>query len=585
MKAPARWSYILDGDTRRGHAPAIWRWATVRSGLQSLSIFLASSLLLAPLVAQESTTDATDDFLWEVSEGCAKVEGTRDYLRKFPQGLHAEEARACLRAWHDEQAAWNRVKGCDDAGEVERFLEEVPESRYRDEALQCLAWSKVRRCDEINAVRRFLREFPESLYAAEASDCIARHELREQERERRALVERRLTECRAHFRAGRVSAGAGGNALACFGQVLGDDPGNLEALQGIEEIVAYYLRRATTALDVGDPVAAEREVGRLESIVPESSDVEALRRRLEGLKQELTEHERIEQERKALIEEVERQLELGEYEKVVELVSDGQKRGLEDKYLDSLARQAEEALANEAMSQSLAATVAEVQAHIEQRNVTGARAGLDAAKDMGLDGERYGVLATAIAEAEREAAEAAAQRAREAQVSESETQRERGDYEAARTALRRARELGLHEARYEEEMLLIARLEAAQLLSACREYKSDWRWEAALDCVRRVLELDEHNAEAWEEARELDMLAAFSTAHQSPSVEGYYRFTQDYPWSIFVDVASVRLQELEDGYWEEVKATDTREGYERYLEIYPEGRYAIESHRRSSGGG
>ena len=127
--------------------------------------------------------------------------------------------------------------------------------------------------------------------------------------------------------------------------------------------------------------------------------------------------------------------------------------------------------------------------------------------------------------------------------------------------------------------------EAVQSLSECRTLKSARRWEEALECVRRVIALDEDNAEAREEARDLEMLAAFSRVHGAPTVEGYFRFIQDYAWSPFVDAASEGLSGLENAYWEEVEAADTLERCRRYLEIYPAGRYVAEARRCLSGGG
>ena len=127
--------------------------------------------------------------------------------------------------------------------------------------------------------------------------------------------------------------------------------------------------------------------------------------------------------------------------------------------------------------------------------------------------------------------------------------------------------------------------DVVQLLSECDPLKSERRWGEALECVRRVIALDEDNADAREEERNLEMLVAFSRVHDAPSVEGYYQFIKDYRWSPFVDAAGEGLKELEDPYWEDVKAADTPESYRRYLEIYPAGQYANEAQRRLSSGG
>ena len=188
---------------------------------------------------------------------------------------------------------------------------------------------------------------------------------------------------------------------------------------------------------------------------------------------------------------------------------------------------------------------------------------------------------------------------------------EEGEIAEARRVLEEARVLGLHDDLYQAfsaaideadngaapapdpqtpETLTPERPEpgetgAVQSLSGCAPLESERRWEEALECVRRVIALDEDNAEAREKERNLEMLAAFSRVHDEPSVEGYYQFIKDYPWSHFVDAAGEGLKELENAYWEDVKAMDTPDGYRRYLEIYPAGRHADEARSRLSDGG
>ena len=544
MKERARIGCILGADASCGGATVGARSATIGMGLRSAAICLASSLLLVSLAASADYDDATDSFFWEAVFGCKTVSGTEKYLRRFPEGLHAGEAHACLKRWEDdEQAAWDRVKACND----------------------------------LDAVKRFLRESPESRYAAEASECIANLE-------RGQRIERQLTGCHKHFRAGRIVSGRGGNALDCYGEVLDEDPGNPEAHKGIDEIVAHYSRKAAEALNRGDPVAAGRAIEQVEEIVPESPDLAVLRRKLDDLNREIADQERIQQERETLRAEAETLFEKGEYEEVIALVANGRKRGADDKRASALGRQAQDALDAAEAARNLEAKVNEVRARIEQKDTAGARTSLEEAKNLGLDDETSATLAAEIGEAEREKDEAARQQALEAMVSESQALRERGDHEGARDALRRALDLGLPEARYQEEMERIDRLAAAQLLASCLEHKSRRRWQEALACVRQVIELDDDNAEAREEERQLDMLVAFSRVYQSPSVEGYFQFAQDYPWSPFVDAANEGLTELESSYWEEVKAADTPERYLRYLEIYPAGLYSSEARRLSGGG-
>ena len=520
------------------------RSATIGMGLRSAAICLASLLLVVPLAAAADSNDATDSFFWEAVGGCKTVSGTEKYLRRYPEGLHAEEANACLKRWEDDQqAAWDRVKACTDLGAVKRFLQESPKSRY----------------------------------AAEASECIA-------SLERGQRIERQLTGCRKHFSAGRIVSGRGGNALDCYGEVLDEDPGNPEAHKGIDDIVAHYSGKAAEALNRGDPVTAEQAIEQVAEIVPESPDLADLRRKLQDLNREIADQERLQQERETLRTEAETLFEQGEYEEVIALVANGHKRGVDDKRASALGRQAQDALDAAEEAQNLEAKVNEVRARIEQKDTAGARTSLEEAKDLGLDDETSTTLAAEIDAAEREKDEAARQQALEAMMSESQALRERGDHEGARDALRRALDLGLPEARYQEEMQRIDRLAAAELLATCLDHKSRRRWQEALACVRQVIELDADHTEAREEERELDMLVAFSEVYQSPSVEGFFRFVQDYAWSPFVDAANEGLAELESAYWEEVKAANTPERYLRYLEIYPAGLHSSEARRLAGGG-
>ena len=540
MKGHA-WKSFIPGtdDDCRGGAPAASRSAAVRWRPRSAAICLAWALLL---VSQAATAD--ENYYWEVIGGCKTVPGTKSYLRRYPQGVHANNAHECLRRWEaEEKAAWDQVKACND----------------------------------IDAVKQFLREYPESRYAAEASECIAKQD-------RRTRIERRLDGCRTHFEAGRISTGMPGNALECYGKVLQEDPGNPDALKGIDDIVAHYSRKAEEALDRGDSNAAERAIEQVAQITPESPNVEALRSKLGELNREIAHQEWLEQEREKLRAEAEKLFGEGKYEEVIALIADAGKREVDDKRASTLGRQSEEALAAAAAGRELEAKVTEVRARIQQKDAAGARARLEDAKVLGLDDETHGNLMAEIERLEREKNESARQQAREAMVSESQTLRESGDYEGARDAMRRALDLGLPEVQYQEEMASIDRLEAAQLFATCLEHKSRRRWDEGLACVRRVLELDDENSDAGEEERQLDMLAAFSRVHQSPSAEGYFQFIRDYRWSPFVDVANEGLKELESSYWEEVKAADTPEGYQRYLEIYPTGRNASEARRRSGGG-
>ena len=93
-------------------------------------------------------------------------------------------------------------------------------------------------------------------------------------------VGRLLQACQAHFEAGRLTRGRGGNALACYEAVLNKDPTNVTALQGIAQIEAHYAKQAEQALQLGQLDRAKQALGRLRELNSESPRLAALQRQL-----------------------------------------------------------------------------------------------------------------------------------------------------------------------------------------------------------------------------------------------------------------------------------------------------------------
>ena len=70
------------------------------------------------------------------------------------------------------------------------------------------------------------------------------------------------------------------SAYHYFQRVLELDPGNADALHGIEQIVARYMRLATEALDNNDKDNAERYIARGFRVKPDDKGLQALRERM-----------------------------------------------------------------------------------------------------------------------------------------------------------------------------------------------------------------------------------------------------------------------------------------------------------------
>ena len=169
----------------------------------------------------------------------------------------------------------------------------------------------------------------------------------------------------------------------------------------------------------------------------------------------------------------------------------------------------------------------------------------------------------------------------------------RGEIPAARELLGEARAGGLGDATHGELEAAIAEAEARRaaearavevrrLLEACTEHGEAKRLAEAVACYRQVLALEPGHAEAAAAIRRLEPLVAWKEVSGKDTVEGYYGFEGAHAGSLFARLARHRLEELEASYWKSVQEAGTAEAYGRYLEIYPEGRFAVLARRRAS---
>ena len=322
---------------------------------------LLLAVAAAPTDAHSRTNEeAMDDYVWRAYLGCEDMGGTRKYLKHYPEGIHAAEAKECI--------AWDVAGRCESRGLVLKFLETYPNSSKREEAERCLE-----RLDEAHR--------------------------------RKIQVERLLSECRAHHEANRLTAGVGGNALECYARVLKQDPGNAKALDGIARIERYYVDKAVSSLERERPELVERWIERLSSINPEHPQIEALTAKLAELKQLLAENERRVAAREALRQEVDALLAEGKPAAARSKLREARKKGLTGKALAALEERVEKALAKAEAARSLSRMVAEIRSLVERGEVGRARERLGEAKALGLDDGTHGKLAAAIrkVEARREA--------------------------------------------------------------------------------------------------------------------------------------------------------------------------------------
>jgi formylglycine-generating enzyme required for sulfatase activity/uncharacterized caspase-like protein len=89
-----------------------------------------------------------------------------------------------------------------------------------------------------------------------------------------------LRTCETHFEAGRLTSGRGGNALACYEDVLKKDPTNAKALAGLAKIQGRYIELAKQALRQRNLDNAKEHLARLRQLNPNSPELAALEAQL-----------------------------------------------------------------------------------------------------------------------------------------------------------------------------------------------------------------------------------------------------------------------------------------------------------------
>lgn len=173
----------------------------------------------------------------------------------------------------------------------QRKAEAEQRRRKADELLARALGSQRERAYEVSLlqIEQGLQQVPDH------SRLLAlREQVRKQLREARAApppvvkppmddatrIATRLQECAAHLRANRLTAGRGGNAADCYGDVLKLDRGNSEALAGLDAIADRYADLTAAALQRRDVRVARSSLARLERLNPAHPRLSELRERL-----------------------------------------------------------------------------------------------------------------------------------------------------------------------------------------------------------------------------------------------------------------------------------------------------------------
>ena len=421
----------------------------------------------------------------------------------------------------EDDLFWKGAGGCESKQGMELYLSEFPEGKYVTEAIGCMEWEEIRDCEDKMAVESFLKQYPENLYVPNAQACRAKLQEKEQ---RDNMIDRLLSECQAHYDSHRLTTGSGGNALDCYSRVLERDPGNAEALAGIQRIEQHYVDRAESELERRSVEAALRWIERLESINPEHPQVEELKRRVEFVKERIA-------TQKQILQEIEALLEQGEAEMAQSLLESRRKDVLDGKTISALETKINQAIAEAEQEQLLQDGILRIRNLIREGETAAARVALEKLVETGLDDGRRAGLEAEIAERERQ--KQAAQMAR--------------------------------------------------LLEECEDHFESDRLAEALSCYRKVLEIDKDHGVASERVNRIGSIMAWKSVDAEKTVDGYYKFERDYPQSPLAKLARLKLAELEEEYWRSIERSGNQSNYRRYLEIYPKGQFRASALSRTTG--
>ena len=482
----------------------------------------ASVLLLSLSAAWANADDscrsnpAVDNLMWETT-GC---ESPRSYLEICPFGQHARKARECIE--------WDEVKECEDIEKVLDFRKRFEGGQFESEADACIIAKRLQACSLVHDTRAKF-------------DC--------------------LQEAQKGYKY------------------------NMDVLAALNELRSGILASAEEAMTDEDVPAAESAIEDMKKLFPgDRGALRDLRNRLESLK----EHLRSKQLQRELEDQVRELIAEGKFGEALEELKRADESGMTGKTLDSLKREATEGLAAlNSIRKKRREALAEARRLREAEDFGGARNKLEEARRFELTEKTY--------DAEREAIAAAEDRKRKRQqkqeaLAEARRLREAEDFGGARNKLEEARELGLGENEYRAELEAIEKAKAgsrklAERLRECKAQLDGSKLDEALACYQEVLAWDKGHSEAKKQVPRLEMLVEWRATDHANDIGRYHAFERKYKErrdlgrfaTSLSRLAREKLNSKQDEFWKSVEASGSRDMYERYVTIYPEGRYVGEA--------
>ncbi len=128
------------------------------------------AIILATLIFNY-INDKNEESLWEQCESKHQIGELKEYIEKYPDGEHYEEAQALLNKLVRDKEAWDQARVSNDEDHLRAYIRNHPDSEHIDEAhnvLDDVVWNNAVAKNSKEAYDQYLRDFPDGKHAAEA---------------------------------------------------------------------------------------------------------------------------------------------------------------------------------------------------------------------------------------------------------------------------------------------------------------------------------------------------------------------------------------------------------------------------------
>lgn len=128
---------------------------------------------------------AAEQQLWDTIRDLSEPEPFENYLKQYPQGKYAAEARQRAKMLRDETEYWKRIESSSEPEVFTFYLKEVAAGRYPGrykaeaearlegiEQSEDTAWKAIQGGTEPGLFERYLKDYPHGKYAAEAEEKV-----------------------------------------------------------------------------------------------------------------------------------------------------------------------------------------------------------------------------------------------------------------------------------------------------------------------------------------------------------------------------------------------------------------------------